>query len=402
MKFVENILESIGKHFKEGKPLAPLHPFFEANETFFLSPKETTKVCPHVRDDVDLKRLMSVVIVALVPCLIYGIYNSGYQSFYATGNLLGKSFFDICLRGLIQVLPLIIVSYAVGLFWEFLFCIVRKHEMNEGFLVTGLLFPLIVPPTLPLWQAAVGISFGVVLGKEVFGGTGMNIFNPALTARCFIFFSYPAQMSGEVWAAINSTSEKMVDGFTGATALGLAAGVERGTSAVKALGDAGYSFGMLFFGLVPGSIGETSTFMCLIGAFILIITGVASWRIMLGCILGATGMAAIFNIAFVTLLGSVPLKGIWSLPPHWHMVMGGFAFGAVFMATDPVSSAATTTGKWIYGICIGAMAILIRVINPAYPEGMMLAILFMNIWAPLIDYYVVEGKLNKRRARIAK
>ena len=287
-------------------------------------------------------------------------------------------------EGAWKVIPIILVSYAAGGFWEVLFAVTRKHEINEGFLVTGILFALVLPPSIPLWQVAVGISFGVVFGKEIFGGTGMNVFNPALTARAFVFFAYPAQISGStVWVA--------VDGYTSATPLAVAAATPKGASVMQSLGDAGYNFQNMFLGFIPGSIGETSALACLIGLAFLLITRVASWRIILGCVLGLLTMATGFY-----LLQGPDRLAFFALPPYLHLVMGGFAFGAVFMATDPVSAAATNLGRWIYGFLIGVLVVLIRVVNPAYPEGVMLSILFMNAFAPLIDYFVVENHIKRR------
>ena len=388
MKFIEDQFKSISKFFEEGKPLAKLFPLFEATETFLLTPGKLTQKAPFIRDGVDIKRMMTFVLFALLPCIVMGIYNTGLQMQLAQGEAysLLRSFF----LGLTKVIPIIIVSYVVGGFWEVLFAIVRKHEINEGFLVTGILFALILPPTIPLWQVAVGISFGVVVGKEIFGGTGMNILNPALTARAFLFFAYPAQISGDkVWVAI--------DGITKATPLAIIADAPRAGEIVSTLTQAGYSFSDAFFGFIPGSIGETSVLACLLGLVFLLITGVASWRIILGCFLGLSSLGLLFNI----FQGHESLAA-FSLPIHRHMVLGGFAFGSIFMATDPVSSCATKKGHWIYGFFIGALVILIRTINPAYPEGMMLAILFMNIFAPLIDHFVVQENIKRRNLRAAK
>jgi Na+-transporting NADH:ubiquinone oxidoreductase subunit B len=299
------------------------------------------------------------------------------------------------------MLPLIITSYTFGGLAEVVFCIVRKHEINEGFLVTAMLFPLTLPPTLPLWMAAVGIIFGVVIGKEVFGGVGMNILNPALTARAFVFFTYPAAISGaKVWdvagKGLYGNESALVDGYSGATPLLAVTAVERGADPVAALAEQGWTFNQLFMGYTPGSMGEVSALACLIGAAFLIITGIASWRIMAGCVIGLVGMSLVFN----AYAGPESLAA-WHLPPHYHLVMGGFAFGTVFMATDPCSSAVTDKGRWIYGILIGILCVLVRVFNPAYPEGMMLAILFMNVFAPLIDYFVVRKTTSRRIARMA-
>jgi len=388
MKFLEDQLKKIGKLFGKGKPLEKFYPFYEAIDTFLLTPGKRTTKAPFVRDVIDLKRVMISVVIALIPCIVMGIYNTGYQIQIAKGNIptLGECFW----LGSLKVLPIIIVTYAVGGFWEGLFSVIRKHEINEGFLVTGILYALILPPTIPLWQVAVGISFGIVIGKEIFGGTGMNVLNPALTARAFVFFAYPAQMSGDaVWAA--------VDGFSQATPLAVVAIAEKGSSAVAAITGAGYTFRDVFLGFIPGSIGETSTLACLIGLAFLLITRIASWRIVVGCVLGLIAMSSVFFL----FKGENSLA-FFSLPPYWHMALGGFAFGSIFMATDPVSSSATETGKWIYGILIGILVVLIRMINPAYPEGVMLAILFMNVFAPLIDHFVVQQNIKRRLLRGSK
>ncbi|MBN1869335.1 MAG: NADH:ubiquinone reductase (Na(+)-transporting) subunit B [Candidatus Omnitrophica bacterium] len=384
-EFLERRSKKIRQLFEKGKPLEKLYPVHEAMDAFLLTLGKTTKKAPYVRDAVDLKRVMSFVVIALIPCILMGFYNTGYQIQMAKGA--AHSLMGCLWLGLVKVLPIIMVSYIAGGFWEVLFAVVRKHEINEGFLVTGILFALILPPTIPLWQVAVGISFGVVIGKEIFGGTGMNIMNPALTARAFIFFAYPAQISGDaVWIA--------VDGFTRATPLAVAAIAPKGASAIAALSQAGYTFQDAFLGFIPGSIGETSALACLIGLIFLLITRVASWRIVAGCVLGLTAMSSVFFM-----LNGDNSLALFSLPPYWHMALGGFAFGAVFMATDPVSACATQAGCWIYGILIGILTVLIRVVNPAYPEGVMLAILFMNIFAPLIDHFVVRQNIKRRLAR---
>lgn len=383
---LQKTLEKMGENFQKGKPLEAFYPLYEALDTFILTPGKTTTKAPHVRDAVDLKRVMIFVVIGLLPATVMGIFNIGYQAQLAQG--LAFSFFGAFVHGLIKFLPIVIVTYAVGGFWEVVFAISRKHEVNEGFLVTGILFALTMPPTVPLWQVAVAISFGVVIGKEIFGGTGMNVLNPALTARAFLFFAYPAQISGDaVWVA--------VDGVTKATPLGVVAIAERGTSATSALAQAGYSFQDMFFGFIPGSVGETSALACLIGLAFLLITRVASWRIIMGCVAGLAVTTVIFNA-----LATDTSLAYFNLPAHWHMVMGGFAFGAIFMATDPVSSSATNLGRWIYGILIGVLVVLIRMVNPAYPEGVMLAILFMNVFAPLIDYFVVKQNMNRRLSRV--
>jgi Na+-transporting NADH:ubiquinone oxidoreductase subunit B len=337
--------------------------------------------------------------VALIPTLLFGIWNTGAQFYAAQGE--AASFVACFLKGLRYVLPIIVVSYAAGGVWEVLFAVVRKHEINEGFLVTGLLVPLIVPPTIPLWQLAVGVSFGVVIGKEVFGGTGMNVFNPALVARAFLFFAYAPQMSGEVWAALPA-KELLLDGYSGATPLAVAAvGAPAGETIVQALTGFGtaangavfadYSWWSCFLGTIPGSIGETSALACLIGAAILLGTGIGSWRIMASCVVGAVVMALLFNV-----FGRNYPGHFLALPAHYHLVMGGLAFGIVYMATDPVSAASTNTGKYIYGFLIGVLTVIIRTVNPAYPEGAMLAILFMNAFAPLIDYAIVNRHMARR------
>ena len=379
-------------HFEQGGRFAKLYPVFEAAESFLFVQGKTTRGRVHVRDAMDIKRLMSMVVVAVLPAMVVGAYNVGFQALSALGQTTGL--WDCLVLGAWKMLPIVLVSYAAGGFWEVLFAVVRRHEINEGFLVTGILFPLTCPPTLPLWMVAVGISFGVVIGKEVFGGTGMNILNPALTARAFVFFAYPAFISGDkVWKAVNPAKDQLVDTFTGATPLAVAAAAKAETVAV-ALGDAGYSFRSLLTGLVPGSMGETSAAAIGLGALVLVVTGVASWRIMVGCVAGGLGAGLLMNA-----VAGPASSGVMALPAHWHLVMGGFAFGTVFMATDPVSAAATGTGKWIYGFLVGFLAILVRVVNPAYPEGMMLAILFMNIFAPLVDHFVVQANIRRRLTR---
>lgn len=386
MKIVEKILHDVEKNFEKGKPLAKFYPLFEALDTFILTPGKTAPKAPHVRDAIDMKRAMIFVVLALIPATLMGIYNTGYQMQLAKGETIDA--LQCWILGAWKVIPIIFVSYAAGGFWEVLFAVLRKHEINEGFLVTGILYALTLPPTMPLWQVAVGISFGVVFGKEIFGGTGMNVFNPALVARAFVFFAYPAQISGSnVWVA--------VDGFTRATPLAVAAAAPKGSSVIDALQNAGYNFNNMFTGFIPGSIGETSAFACLIGLVFLLVTQVASWRTIAGCTIGLLAMSGLFY----AIQGPDKLA-FFALPPHWHLIMGGFAFGAVFMATDPVSCAATDTGRWIYGILIGILTVLIRVVNPAYPEGVMLAILFMNMFAPLIDYFVVEQHKKNRLKKI--
>ena len=382
MKLLEKQIKKLEPLFQKGKPLEKFYPLFEAMDTFLFTPGTVTRKGPHVRDAADMKRVMVFVVIALIPATLFGIYNTGYQMLLAQGKDINAG---LCwLLGAEKVLPIIFVSYLAGGVWEVLFAIVRKHEINEGFLVTGLLFPLTLPPTIPLWQVAVGISFGVVFGKEIFGGTGMNVFNPALVARAFVFFAYPAQMSGaNVWVA--------VDGYTRATALAVAKEVAKGESVVSGLAAHGYDFNNMFWGFIPGSIGETSAAACLLGLAFLLITRVASWRVVAGSVMGLLAMAGVFY-----LLRGPKQLAFFAIPVYWHLVIGGFAFGAVFMVTDPVSCCATNPGRWIYGILIGVLTVLIRVINPAYPEGVMLSILFMNMFAPLIDYFVVEAHIKKR------
>ena len=387
--------------FEKGGKFEQFFYAFEAGETFLFSPNHTTGIKgAQVKDAVDLKRMMITVVVAMIPALLFGIYNTGHQSLLATGQTAGlwENFGDKSLIGLQLVLPIVIVAYAAGGLVEATFAVIRKHPINEGFLVTGMLIPLVVPATTPLWQVAMATVFAVVIAKEVFGGTGMNILNVAMTARAFLYFAYPAQISGDqVWTYLGDKAA--VDGFSGATALSVVydAGVQN-VNAVEALnnhnsvlGEGLFSFYNMFMGWIPGSIGETSTLMCLIGAAILIGTGVASWKIIVSGFAGAYVMALVMNLLAV--------NEYMALPPQYHWVMGGLAFGIVFMATDPVSAAQTETGKWIYGFLIGVLTIIIRVTNPAYPEGIMLAVLFMNVVAPLIDYYVVKANKTRRLQR---
>ncbi len=376
--------KKMGPLFEKGGKLEKLYPLYEAGDTFARTSAEVTRGAPHVRDSIDQKRLMVFVIYALMPCLFFGIWNAGNQ--FNTANAVeGATFFSDLLRGAIMVLPIVLVSYIVGGIWEVLFAVVRKHEINEGFLITGMIFPLVLPPTLPLWQVAVGISFGVIIGKEIFGGVGYNILNPALAGRAFLFFAYPAQISGDtVWVG------SAVDTVTQATPLAVAA-AEKGTDAVAALNSAGFGFWNMTIGNIPGCIGATSVIAIVLGLVFLLITGIASWRVIASGMIGCAAMGVLFN--------ALPLDNAFAaLPFYYHLIMGGFLFGIVFMATDPVSCSATNTGKWIYGFMIGALTVLIRVVNPAYPEGAMLAILFMNVMAPLIDHFVVQAHIKKRTA----
>jgi Na+-transporting NADH:ubiquinone oxidoreductase subunit B len=399
MKAIKEVFDSVRSYFEPGGKLERLYPVYEAHETFLFSPGSRTKSGAHVRDSIDSKRLMSTMIVALIPCLLFGIYNTGYQYYMAQG--LVPEWQNCIAMGTVFVAPIIIVSYAVGGIWELVFAVVRKHEINEGFLVTGMLFPLTLPPTIPLWQVALGVSFGVIIGKEVFGGTGMNIFNPALVGRAFLFFSYAPTMSGErVWTV---RGEQLVDAYSGATPLAVAA-AENGVNVVPRLNEfageasvqfADYSLANCFIGFIPGSIGETSTLACLIGAVILIATGIGSWRIMLGMVAGLFCMNLVAN-------GLADADNpFFAMPFSYHVCTGGFAFGCVFMATDPVSSSQTKAGKWVYGFLTGVLVIIVRSINPAYPEGVMVSILFMNAFAPLIDHCVYALHIKRRKQRAA-
>ena len=381
MKFLRDKIDQIKKPFEKGQKFEKFAPAINALDTFLYVPNHTTKHGAHVRDAVDLKRTMITVVLALVPALIFGIYNAGYQHFIQLNEGVLPSFMDIFLHGLWKVLPMIIVSYAVGLGIEFAFAIFRGHEVNEGYLVSGLLIPMVMPVDLPLWMLAISVAFAVIIGKEAFGGTGMNIFNPALLARAFAFFAYPTFMSGDkIWVSDATT----IDGVSGETILGALANGKEVT----------YSTMDMFLGFIPGSIGETSVLAILIGAFILIATGVGSWKIMVSGVIGAALTALMFN--------AVGLTALMNFDWMNHLVVGGFAFGIVFMATDPVSAAQTDKGKIIYGLLIGFFSIMIRVFNPAYPEGVMLAILLMNTLAPTIDYFVVNGNIAKRKKRLAK
>lgn len=397
MKFLKEFFENQEKHFVKGGKMEKFFPLYEATFTFMFTPGTVTKSGSHVRDAMDLKRMMMMVVFALIPAVLMALFNTGYQANialeklgqtsinswqgnviewlgigYNPDNLLGN-----VVLGALYFFPIYLVTVAIGGFWEVLFATVRKHEINEGFLVTSLLFPLVLPPDIPYWQVALGISFGVVFGKEVFGGVGMNILNPALTGRAFLFFAYPAQISGDkVWTA--------VDGFSQATPLAQFA---------DATAHVTFSWWDSFIGLIPGSMGETSTLACLIGAVILIATGVGSWRIMLSVVLGMVGTSLMFNV-----VGS-STNSMFQVTPIWHFVMGGFAFGTVFMATDPVSAAYTNGGKWLYGLLIGILVVLVRVVNPAYPEGMMLAILFGNVFAPILDRIYVNANVKRRLAK---
>ncbi|NOY43816.1 MAG: NADH:ubiquinone reductase (Na(+)-transporting) subunit B [Planctomycetes bacterium] len=402
---LRKLLDRLHPLFSKGGSLELLYPLFEAADTFLYTPADITRRASHVRDGMDLKRMMTLVVLALGPCFFMAMHNTGYQANLAIENGLGSaiegwrecvfqwlglahdptSFVDNFALGALYFLPIYLVTVVAGGAWEVLFSIVRKHDVNEGFLVTSALFPLTLPPTIPLWQVAIGISFGVVIGKEVFGGTGKNFLNPALTARAFLYFAYPAEITGmAIWTA--------ADGFSGATPLGALASASAGDT-ITTLTDLGWWD--CFLGYTQGSMGETSTLACLLGAAVLIATGIGSWRVMLGVVLGALATSLLLYAGSSSESGNALMQ----MGPLWHFVIGGFAFGTVFMATDPVSAAMTEKGRWWYGGLIGVMTVLIRVINPAFPEGIMLAILFGNTMAPLIDYFVIQANIKRRMAR---
>ena len=404
MKALRSLLDNkIKPHFEEGGKLSRFWVVYDSLDTFAFVPGHVTKKGTHIKDGIDLKRTMFMVILALTPCLLFGTWNIGHQHLLATGEVgatdaWSAMFGDKILLGLIKVLPLIVVSYGVGLGLEFVFAGIRKHSINEGFLVSGMLIPLIMPVDVPLWMVAAATAFAVVIGKEVFGGTGMNIINVALTSRAFLFFAYPTKMSGEIWIHVADAKQTVIDGFSGATALGhLANTVKEPETAGKAMemfADGGqYSFMNCLIGNIPGSIGETSLIACALGAALLIWTGIASARVILSFLAGGLVMAFIFN-----LVGANPFMEV---DPLHQVAMGGFAFGMVFMATDPVTAAQTASGKIWYGFFGGFFSIMIRVFNPAYPEGVMMAILFMNVMAPMIDHYVISANIKRRMKRTA-
>lgn len=387
-----NFFEKIEHHFVGDGKLKTFYPIYEATATLFYTPGLVTKRPAHVRDAIDLKRLMIFVWAAVFPAMFFGWYSVGSLANEAIANgaavsgwraemFAGTGFMANMLHGASYFLPIYLTVFAVGAFWEVLFSVIRRHEVNEGLFVTTILFALIVPPTLPLWQAALGISFGVIVAKEIFGGTGKNFVNPALAGRAFLYFAYPAQISGDaVWLA--------VDGVTRATPLS-----SFQSAGAKGLEDAGVTWFDAFMGFIPGSIGETSTFAILLGGVFLIAVGIVSWRIVLGVFVGMVATSILFNI-----IGS-DTNPMFSMGPQWHLVLGGFAFGMFFMATDPVTASVTNKGRWFFGILIGVMTVLIRVVNPAYPEGIMLAILFANLFAPTIDYMVVRKNVKQREVR---
>lgn len=433
MKFLYNLVQKVGEHFDPQKKgvFSVFHPLFEALETFLFVKPKRTEGSVHVRDAIDYKRMMMHVCYALIPCVIAAIYNTGYQANLimekaglteAPGwrgwvmthiNTFAENYYPLgfdpsnilaCLvHGALYFLPIYIVCMVVGGLWEVLFAIVHKHDVNEGFFVTGLLFPLTLPATIPLWQVAIGISFGVVVGKEIFGGTGRNFFNPALTGRVYLFFAHALQISGDsVWAAVDwdevkaNTTAQGIDAISGATPLSVAMNTNHDQGGMIGLAQSGYTWMDSFIGRIPGSMGETSTLACLIGMVMLLAFGIASWRIMLSMTLGACALILTLNQ-----IGS-DTNAAFAVPVYWHLVLGGFAFGAIFMATDPVTSSMTHMGQYIYGAIIGILVIVIRVLNPAYPEGVMLAILLGNVCAPLIDYYIVKANIQRRAARVAE
>ncbi|AFU69442.1 Na(+)-translocating NADH-quinone reductase subunit B NqrB [Psychroflexus torquis ATCC 700755] len=379
MNWIRHKIDQIKEPFEPGNKLQKYRPAINALDTFLFVPDHTTQKGAHIRDAVDLKRTMITVVLALIPALLFGMWNAGYQHYIQLGE--NPAIFEAILHGAYKIVPMIVVSYGVGLGLEFAFAIMRGHEVNEGYLVTGLLIPMIMPVDIPLWMVALSVIFAVLIGKEAFGGTGMNILNPALTARAFAFFAYPTYMSGnKIWVSEASN----VDSISGETILGSLAANKEIT----------YNTAEMFTGIIPGSISETSTLCIAIGALILILTKVGSWRIILSGIIGAAVMGMIFNVL------NIEGNGLTNFPWYQHIIVGGFAFGIVFMATDPVSGAQTTRGKWIYGFLIGLFGIMIRVFNPAYPEGIMLSILLLNVFAPTIDHYVIQGNVKKRQKRL--
>ncbi len=401
MRPLRRLLDNVEPYFTRGGPLQRFHALYEALDTFLYTPGEITRGAPHVRDAVDLKRVMIAVVLAVSPALLIGVWNTGFQANAAMAALgtegipgwrggmmslfgLGydpASVLDCFMQGLLYFLPILVVTFTVGIAWEILFAAIRNHEVNEGFFVTSFLYALILPATTPLWQVALGISFGVVIAKEIFGGTGKNFMNPALAGRAFLYFAYPIQMSGTtIWTP--------VDGFSGATALGVAA-----LDGMAGIAEQGLTWTQAFVGQMYGSIGEVSAVACLIGGVILIFTRVASWRIIAGVFAGMVLTTLMFNA-----IGS-DTNAMFAMPWYWHLVLGGFAFGMVFMATDPVSACQTNTGRWIFGLLVGFLTVTIRVANPAFPEGIMLAILFANVMAPLIDWFVVRANVRRRLRR---
>ena len=392
MNFLRKIFEETGKFVEKGKPLSWAYPLWEAADTIFFSTNKQTSKGPHIRDNMDIKRTMFFVVIALIPCYLFGAYNIGYLN--ALSMDIDRGLLSNTIFGFGYVLPILIATFVAGAICELTFAIIRKHEVNEGFLVSCALIPLTMPPDVPLWQVFIGTSFGIIIGKEIFGGVGTNIFNPALTARAFMYFAFPTKISGDkVWAV-------GPDGYSGATALAIPANpVEYDTASNLFAASTQFDFSLMnmFWGLIPGSIGETNKLLILGGAFFLIYCGIASWRIIVSSVIGLVFTAFIFN-----LLSGFSTNAMLTITPLQHLLIGSFLFGTVFMATEPVTSSHTNTGRWIYGFLIGVLTVIIRSINPAYPEGVMLAILIMNMFAPLIDYYVVQSNIKMRLARNAQ
>ena len=391
MNLLRKIFEETGKFVEKGKPLSWAYPLWEAADTIFFSTNKQTSKGPHIRDNMDIKRTMFFVVIALIPCYLFGAFNIGYLNALALD--IDRGLFANTIFGFGYVLPILIATFVAGAVCELTFAIIRKHEVNEGFLVSCALIPLTMPPDVPLWQVFIGTSFGIIIGKEIFGGVGTNIFNPALTARAFMYFAFPTKISGDkVWAI-------GPDGYSGATALAIPANpVEYDTASNLFAASTQFDFSLMnmFWGLIPGSIGETNKLLILGGAFFLIYCGIASWRIIVSSVIGLVVTAFIFN-----LLSGFSTNAMLTITPLQHLLIGSFLFGTVFMATEPVTSSHTNTGRWIYGFLIGVLTVIIRSINPAYPEGVMLAILIMNMFAPLIDYYVVQSNIKMRLARNA-
>tara|TARA_Y100000385_G_C13065396_1_gene626428 strand:- start:343 stop:1560 length:1218 start_codon:yes stop_codon:yes gene_type:complete len=399
MNFLKKILAESGKLFQEGKPLSFAYPLWEATDTILFSTDSQNKSGPHIRDNMDIKRTMFFVVIALIPCYLFGAYNIGYLNSAAMG--VSSSVMNDFIIGMTYVLPILIITFIAGAICEISFAMIRKHEINEGFLVSCALIPLTMPPDVPLWQVFMGTSFGIIIGKEIFGGVGTNVFNPALTARAFMYFAFPTKISGDkVWAV-------GPDGYSGATALAIPANpVEYDTASnlFAASTQFDYSLMNMFWGLIPGSIGETNKLLILLGAIFLIYCGITSWRIMVSCVLGLVFTSVLFNLlSYLTVDGILQSGGtpnaMLTITPLQHILIGSFLFGTVFMATEPVTSSHTNTGRWIYGFLIGVLTVIIRSINPAYPEGVFLAILIMNMFAPLIDYYVIQSNIKMRLNR---
>ena len=391
INFLKKILAKSGKLFEEGKPLSFAYPLWEATDTILFSTDSQNKSGPHIRDNMDIKRTMFFVVIALIPCYLFGAYNIGYL--YSAAMGVSSSVMSNFILGMTYVLPILIVTFIAGAICEITFAVIRKHEINEGFLVSCALIPLTMPPDIPLWQLFIGTSFGIIIGKEIFGGVGTNVFNPALTARAFMYFAFPTKISGEkVWAV-------GPDGYTGATALSIPANPSEYDTATNLFNQAtqfDFSTLNLFWGLIPGSIGETNKLLILLGGIFLIYCGIASWRIMMASVLGLVFTAGLFN-----LLAEYSTNAMLTITPLQHILIGSFLFGTVFMASEPVTSTHTNKGRWIYGFMIGVLTVIIRSVNPAYPEGVMLAILIMNMFAPLIDYYIVKSNINMRMSRNA-